>query len=93
MKNRKQRFIICTESIIVILCFSLALFLFLQNSRLGTDIAADKEKISETETETDIRKEENEKAQKELGSLQDNDLEKEYELWLKRTEQLKEAMG
>ena len=88
-KKKHPLTIVYIEIFIMAVCFCLAFYLFYHNNALKDSINENREKIKEAETAVTEREAEYEKAVKEIDSLKDNDLEKEYELWLKRMDQLK----
>ena len=89
MKEKNSLTLVYIEIFVMVLCFCLAFYLFCHNNTLKNSISENREKIKETETAVTERETEFENAMKEIDSLKDNDLQKEYELWLKRMDQLK----
>ena len=92
-KKKSRHIVVYVEIIVLILSFLGAFYLFYRNCALRKEIAQNKEKIEETTKQISSIKEETEKARKEAELLMDNDMEKEYELWQKRMDQLESAIN
>ena len=92
IKKKHSLLPVYIEIVALILCCAGVFYLHRQNGILRAEIRQTAEKLEEIQTQTDDLIKESENARKEIEILKENSLEKEYELWLKRMEQLQSAI-
>ena len=92
IKKKHSLLPVYIEIVTLILCCAGVFYLHRQNGILIAEIRQTAEKLEEIQTQTDDLIKESENARKEIEILKENSLEKEYELWLKRLEQLQSSI-